>query len=107
MLRLTVRADGYKTGLLQQNGEKGGDPMRKLAVAIAMLVAGAIAPTALADPTNAIDHARPIVDSHVGDVPAPNEEGILNNIDKLPLAAFNSTTRNPVCGAYTGGPPAP
>ena len=81
--------------------------MRKFAVTAALLVAGIVAPSAIADPTNAIDKARPIVDSHVGDVPAPNEEGILNNIDKLPLAAFNSTTRNPVCGAYTGGPPAP
>jgi hypothetical protein len=80
--------------------------VRKIALAAAVLLVGGVgAPTAFADPTNAIDHARPIVDSNVGDVPAPNEEGILNNIDKLPLAAFNSTTRNPVCGAYTGGPP--
>jgi hypothetical protein len=79
--------------------------MRKLVVTAALVVAGAIGPTALADPTNAIDHARPIVDSHVGDVPAPNEQGILNNIDNLPAAAFNSTTRNPVCAAYTGTAP--
>ncbi len=81
--------------------------MRKLVVTAALVVAGAVAPTALADPTNAIDHARPIVDSHVGDVPAPNDQGILNNIDNLPLAAFNSVTRNPVCTDYTGGAPSP
>jgi len=79
--------------------------MRKLVVTAALLVAAAFAPSALADPTNAIDHARPIVDSHVGDVPAPNEQGILNNIDNLPTAAFNSVTRNPVCGDYTGTAP--
>lgn len=46
-----------------------------------------------------------IVDSHVGDVPAPNGQGIVNNIDNLPVAAFNSTTRNPICGAFTGTGP--
>lgn len=79
--------------------------MRKFAVTAALLVAGIVAPSAIADPTNAIDKARPIVDSHVGDVPAPNEEGIMNNIANLPDGAFNSVTRNPVCGAYTGEAP--
>ncbi len=79
--------------------------MRRFAVTAALLVAGVVAPSAIADPTNAIDTARPIVDSHVGDVPAPNEEGIMNNIGNLPNGAFNSVTRNPVCGAYTGGAP--
>jgi hypothetical protein len=79
--------------------------MRKFAVTAALLIAGIVAPSAVADPTHAIDTARPIVDSHVGDVPAPNEEGIANNIGNLPLGAFNSTTRNPVCGAYTGEAP--
>jgi len=81
--------------------------MRKLVVTAVLVVAGAVAPTALADPTNAIDQARPIVDSHVGDVPGPNDQGILNNIDNVPLAAFNSVTRNPVCTDYTGGAPSP
>lgn len=79
--------------------------MRRLVVTAVLLVAGAVAPSALADPTNAIDHARPIVDSHVGDVPAPNGEGIVNNIENLPTAAFNSVTRNPICGDYTGSAP--
>lgn len=79
--------------------------MRKLLLTAIVVVAGAFAPTALADPTAAIDHARPIVNSHVGDVPIPNEEGILNNIDKLPVGAFNSVTRNPVCTEYTGTAP--
>ena len=79
--------------------------MRKLVVTAALVVAGALAPSALADPTNAIDQARPIVDSHVGDVPAPNGEGIANNVDNLPTGAFNSVTRNPICGAYTGTAP--
>ncbi len=79
--------------------------MRKFAVTAALLVAGIVAPSAIADPTNAIDVARPIVDSHVGDVPAPNEQGIMNNISNLPNGAFNSVTRNPVCGAYTGEAP--
>ena len=79
--------------------------MRKFAVTAAVLVAGIVAPSAIADPTNAIDVARPIVDSHVGDVPAPNEQGIMNNISNLPNGAFNSVTRNPVCGAYTGEAP--
>ena len=79
--------------------------MRKFAVTAALLVAGIVAPSAIADPTNAIDKARPIVDSHVGDVPAPNEEGIMNNIANLPDGAFNSVTRNPVCGLYTGEAP--
>lgn len=64
---------------------------------------GLAAPTASAAPTNAISHARPIVDSHVGDIPAPNEEGTLNNIDNLPLGAFNSVSRNPVCLTSFGG----
>jgi hypothetical protein len=81
--------------------------MRKLALTAALVVAGAVAPTALADPTNAIEKARPIVDANVGDVPVPNNEGILNNFDSLPLGAFNSLTRNPVCTEYTGGAPSP
>ena len=86
--------------------------MRRLAIRAALLVAamvvfvaGILASTAVADPSNAIEKARPIVVSNVGDIPAPNEEGIANNIDNLPLSALNSTTRNPICGAYTGGPP--
>jgi len=78
-----------------------------IAVGAVSLVALALtASPALADPSNAIEKARPIVNGNVGDVPAPNEAGILNNIDSLPVAAFNSTTRNPVCSEYTGGPPA-
>jgi hypothetical protein len=91
---------------------KEGRGMRKFAVravlvitAMVLLVAGALAQSASADPTNAITKARPIVDANVGDVPAPNEEGILNNLDNLPTAAFNSTTRNPVCTEYTGAAP--
>jgi hypothetical protein len=81
--------------------------MRKLVVTAALLIAASTTPSALADPTNAIEKARPIVDSHVVDVPAPNNEGLLNNFDNLPLAAFNSFTRNPVCTEYTGSAPSP
>jgi hypothetical protein len=74
--------------------------------AVPLVALALTASPALAAPTNAIENARPIVSRNVGDVPAPNGQGILNNIDNLPVAAFNSTTRNPVCSEYTGGPPA-
>jgi hypothetical protein len=48
---------------------------------VSTLVLGLATP-ALAAPTNAIEKARPIVNANVGDVPAPNEGGILNNIDE-------------------------
>jgi len=78
----------------------------RIVVGAVPLVALALtASPALADPSNAIEKARPIVNANVGDVPAPNEQGILNNLAGLPVAAFNSTSRNPVCSDYTGGPP--
>ena len=45
-----------------------------IAVGAVSLVALALtASPALADPSNAIEKARPIVNGNVGDVPAPNE----------------------------------
>ena len=80
--------------------------MRKLMVIAVLVATGVAAPSAFAvDRPGNTDQALVIVDSHVGDVPAPNEQGIVNNIDNLPVGAFNSVTRNPVCGAYTGTAP--
>ncbi len=82
--------------------------MRKLAVTVALIVTGALAPSALAatGPGNT-GAAREIVSGNVGDVPAPNEQGIANPLsgNGLPDAAFNSVTRNPICGDYTGTAP--
>lgn len=83
-----------------------GENMRKLVVTVVLVAAGVAAPSAFAvDRPGNTDQAMAIVDSHVGDVPAPNGQGIVNNIDNLPVAAFNSTTRNPICGAFTGTGP--
>jgi hypothetical protein len=80
--------------------------MRKILVAAVIAVAGIAAPSALAvDRPGNTEQAMATVDSHVGDVPAPNEEGIANNAANLPTAAFNSVTRNPICGAFTGTAP--
>ena len=78
---------------------------KRFVLAAVVVATGVLAPSAVAAPTHAIDTARPIVSANVGDVPAPNEQGILNNIDALPGAAFNSVSRNPICSDYTGGPP--
>ena len=80
--------------------------MRKLLVAAVVVLAGALAPPALAvERPGATEQAMAIVNANVGDVPAPNEKGIVNNIDNLPAGAFNSVTRNPVCSDYTGTAP--
>ncbi len=81
--------------------------MRKLLVTAVVVAAGVLAPTALAEvagPGNTAQ-AREIVTQNVGDVPAPNEKGIANNAENLPDAAFNSVTRNPICGDYSGTAP--
>jgi hypothetical protein len=80
--------------------------MRKLVVTAVLVAAGVAAPSALAvDRPGNTEQAMLIVNSNVGDVPAPNEQGIANNIDNLPVAAFDSVTRNPVCSEYTGTAP--
>jgi hypothetical protein len=80
-----------------------------IVAATVALLAGALTASALANNSTtatmtAQTFARTTVDSHVGDVPAPFGGGIFN-APTLPNAAFNSATRNPVCGVYTGGPP--
>jgi hypothetical protein len=80
--------------------------MRKLLVTAVLVAAGVVAPAAMAvDRPGATEQAMTIVNSNVGDVPAPNEQGIVNNIENLPTGAFNSVTRNPVCSEYTGKAP--
>ena len=87
-------------------GQKGGERMRKLVVTVVLVATGVGAPSALAvDRPGNTEEAMQIVNSNVGDVPAPNEKGIVNNIDNLPVAAFDSVTRNPVCSDYTGTAP--
>lgn len=82
-----------------------------LALAVACALGGAAAPSAFAGdgPGNTVA-ARDIVDANIGeggttDIPAPNGEGIANNSDALPTAAFNSVTRNPICHGFTGEAP--
>jgi hypothetical protein len=80
--------------------------MRRLVVTAVLVAAGVAAPSALAvDRPGNTEHAMRIVNLNVGDVPAPNEQGIANNIDNLPVAAFDSVTRNPVCSEYSGTAP--